>query len=60
MIPGAGELAPKLIQLKEIGEKHGKEAETLVKETLEEIQQVLEKKLREAEKLAAKAKKDGE
>ena len=56
MIPGADKIMPKLSQLQEIGQKHGKEAESLLKETFDEIQQVLSKRVDQAEKLAQKAK----
>ena len=59
MIPGAEKVVPTLSRLSEIGQKHGKEAEHLLKEAFEEIQQVLQKKVGEAEKLAEKAKKTG-
>ena len=56
MIPGADKIMPKLSQLQEIGQKHGKEAENLLQETFDEIQQVLSKRVAQAEKLAQKAK----
>ena len=58
MIPGADKILPKLSQLQEIGQKHGKEAESLLKETFDEIQQVLSKRVDQAEKLAQKAKEN--
>ena len=57
-IPGAGEIMPKIGQLRDIAQKHGPEAEKIAKETYEELQQVLQKKLSEAEKVAEKAKKE--
>lgn len=57
MIPGADQVVPKLTQLQEIAQKHGKEAESLMKETIQEIQQVLQRRVGEAEKLAEKAEK---
>ena len=57
MIPGADQLGSKLSQLQDIAQKHGKEAEAIVKETVDEIQQVLQRKLGEAEKLKEKAEK---
>ncbi len=56
-IPGASEVIPKLTQLQQITEKHGKEAESLLKETFEEVQQVLHRKMDEARKLAERAEK---
>ena len=58
MIPGADQLGPKLSQLQDIAQKHGKEAEAIVKETIDEIQQVLSRKVSEAEKLKEKAEKN--
>ncbi|MCJ1236350.1 hypothetical protein MMC14_004331 [Varicellaria rhodocarpa] len=58
MIPGADQLDSKLSQLQDIAQKHGKEAETIVKETIDEIQQVLQRRLGEAEKLKEKAEKN--
>lgn len=60
MIPGAGEIVPKLMKLQEIGQKHGKEAENLLKETYDEVAKILEKKTQEAEKLGEKAKDNAE
>jgi len=57
-IPGGGEIAGKLQQLSEVGQKHGKEAESLIGETVKEIQDVLSRKMQDAEKLADKASKD--
>ncbi|KAL9108994.1 MAG: hypothetical protein Q9187_008216 [Circinaria calcarea] len=54
MIPGADQIVPKLTQMQEIAQKHGKEAESLMKETVQEMQQVLQRKVGEAEKLAEK------
>ncbi len=58
MIPGASEIMPKLGQLRDIAQKHGPEAEKIAKETYDEMQQVLQRKLSEAEKIAEKAKKE--
>ena len=58
MIPGADQVVPKLSKLQDIAQKHGKEAEDLVKDTFDEIQQVLQRKLNEGEKLVDKAKEN--
>ncbi|KAF2088499.1 hypothetical protein K490DRAFT_39688 [Saccharata proteae CBS 121410] len=58
MIPGASEIAPKLGQLQEVAQKHGKEAEKLLKETVDEIQQILSKRSQQAKELAEKAEKE--
>lgn len=58
MIPGGDQIMPKLTQLSEVAQKHGSEAEKLMKETVEEIKQVLTKKADQAQKLAEKAEKE--
>jgi hypothetical protein len=58
MIPGGGSIMSNLWQLQEGAEKHGKEAEGLFKEAMEEISQVLTKKVDEGKKLADKAKQE--
>lgn len=58
MIPGGSEIAPKLQQLQELGEKHGKEAENLFKSAIEDIKKVLEKKVEEGQQLKDKVEKD--
>ncbi|KAF2835005.1 hypothetical protein M501DRAFT_982876 [Patellaria atrata CBS 101060] len=57
-IPGASEILPKLNQLSEVAQKHGKDAEKLLKDTVNEIQQVLSKKSEAAKDLANKAEKE--
>jgi ElaB/YqjD/DUF883 family membrane-anchored ribosome-binding protein len=57
LIPGGSEIIPKFQQLKEVTEKHGEEAETLVKEAFNEILDVLCRKVEEAQKLVEKATK---
>lgn len=58
MIPGGSDIGGKLQQLQEIGQKHGKEAEDIVKSAVDEIKKVLQSKVEEAEKLKNKAEKD--
>lgn len=58
VIPGGKDLGPKLKQLQELGEKHGKEAEKLVKEAIDDIKKVLDKKVEEGQELKEKAEKD--
>jgi len=58
MIPGGTEIAPKFQQLQELSEKHGQEAEKLIKSAIEDIKQVLSKKVEEGQKLKEKAKSD--
>lgn len=56
MVPGGGEIIPKLTQLQEMAQEHGEEAEKIAKDTFKEIQEVLQRKLKEAEQLGRKAK----
>jgi hypothetical protein len=58
MVPGASEIVPKLQKLASLVKNRGDEAEKLLKETVKEISDVLQKKTGEAEKIADKAKKD--
>ena len=58
MVPGGGEIIPKLTQLQEIAQEHGEEAEKIAKDTFNEIHEVLQRKVGEAEQLAQKAKKN--
>lgn len=51
MLPGGSELLPKFEQFQELSIKHSKDAERLAKETIDEISQVLSKKLEEGKKL---------
>jgi hypothetical protein len=55
-IPSGGAISSKLSQLYDIAKEHGEEAEKLTKDTLNEIQEVLQKRLSQAEKIADKAK----
>lgn len=57
MIPGGGEIIPKLTEMQQIAQEHGEEAENIAKDTFKEIEQVLQKKLGEAQELAQKAGK---
>ena len=58
MVPGGGEIIPKLTQLQKMTQEHGEEAEKIAKDTFKEIQGVLQRKIGEAEQLAHKAKQD--
>ena len=58
MIPGGSEIVPKLQQLQELSQKHGKDAERLVKEATEDIQKILKEKTAEGQKIAEKAQAD--
>lgn len=58
MIPNGGEILPKLKQMKEVAEKHQEEGQKLMKETMDEIKQVLDKKSQRAQEIIDKAKKE--
>ncbi|KAJ4301528.1 hypothetical protein N0V90_003621 [Kalmusia sp. IMI 367209] len=57
-IPGGDQIIPKLTQLQEVAEKHGDEAQKIVKDAINEVSEVLKKKSGEAEEVAKKAKED--
>ncbi|KAF2855737.1 hypothetical protein T440DRAFT_464116 [Plenodomus tracheiphilus IPT5] len=57
-IPGADQIMPKLSQLQEAAQKHGDEAQNILKSAVSEITEVLKKRGDEAAKLAEKAKED--
>jgi hypothetical protein len=59
MIPGGSEILPKLQKLQEVARTRGDEAESILKGTYKDIQDVLQRRISEAEKLAEKAGKDG-
>ncbi|KAI9048885.1 hypothetical protein LZ554_006739 [Drepanopeziza brunnea f. sp. 'monogermtubi'] len=58
MIPGGGEILPKLMKLQEVAKTRGEDAEKVLKEAYKEVQGVLSRKTEELEKLADKAKKE--
>ncbi|KAL1618573.1 hypothetical protein SLS56_010501 [Neofusicoccum ribis] len=60
MVPGGRQIIPKLQLLQEVAQKRGKDAEQLLKETGEEITQVLNKKSEKAKKLMDDAKSETE
>jgi uncharacterized protein Yka (UPF0111/DUF47 family) len=57
-IPGGDQIIPKLTQLSQVAEKHGDEAQKILKDTIKEISEVLKKKGDEAAKVAEKAKNE--
>lgn len=57
-IPGGDQILPKLSQLQEVAQKHGDEAQKILKDAVSEISDILQKKGDEASKLAEKAKED--
>lgn len=54
MIPGGSGIFSRLDKLQDIAKDHGKEAEDIVKGTYKDIQQILEKRIGEAEELVNK------
>jgi hypothetical protein len=58
MIPGGDEILPKLQKLQEVSKKRGGEAEKILKGAYEDIQDVLQSRIGEVEKLADKAEKN--
>ncbi|KAI0481369.1 hypothetical protein GGR56DRAFT_629952 [Xylariaceae sp. FL0804] len=58
MIPNGSEMLSKLSQLKEVAEKHSDEGEKLLRETMDELKQVLGRGAEKAEHIVEKAKKD--
>jgi hypothetical protein len=57
-IPGGDQIMPQLSKLQEVAEKHGDEAQKLLKNAISEITEVLKKHGDEAQELAKKAKDD--
>ena len=57
MIPGGNEIIPKLTQMQQIAQQHGEEAEKIAKDTFQEIEEVLRRRVGEAQELAEKAEK---
>ncbi|KAJ5151230.1 uncharacterized protein N7482_010482 [Penicillium canariense] len=58
MIPGGSNIIPQLQSLQKIADKKGSEAEGVVKETFEDIQDVLKKRKEQLEKIAEEGKKE--
>ncbi|KAL3420733.1 hypothetical protein PVAG01_07178 [Phlyctema vagabunda] len=58
MIPGGDKIFPKLQQLQEVAQKHGDDAEKILQGAYNDITEVLNKRVGQAEKLADKAAKD--
>ena len=58
MVPGGSEIIPKITRLQKLTQEHGEEAEKIAKDTFKEIQEVLQRKVGEAEELVQKAKKN--
>ncbi|KAL8957318.1 MAG: hypothetical protein Q9193_005375 [Seirophora villosa] len=56
MIPGGGEILPQLTKMYQIAQEHGDEAEKIAKEAIHEIEDVLKRRVGEAQELAQKAK----
>jgi gas vesicle protein len=57
-IPGGDQIGPKLSQLQEAAQKHGDEAQSIMKDAISEISEILKKRGDQAAELAKKAKED--
>lgn len=57
-IPGGDQIIPKLGQLQEAAQKHGDEAQSILKDAVTEITEILKKRGDQAAELAKKAKDD--
>ncbi|KAH7395242.1 hypothetical protein DE146DRAFT_659581 [Phaeosphaeria sp. MPI-PUGE-AT-0046c] len=57
-IPGGDQIMPKLTQLQEVAQKHGDEAQNIMKDAISEIGEILKKRGEQAAKLAESAKED--
>ncbi|KAL8987108.1 MAG: hypothetical protein Q9169_008725, partial [Polycauliona sp. 2 TL-2023] len=55
MIPGGGEIVPQLTKMYHIAQEHGEDAENIAKEAIHEIEDVLKRRVGEAQDLASKA-----
>ncbi|RAL08069.1 uncharacterized protein BO97DRAFT_408612 [Aspergillus homomorphus CBS 101889] len=58
MVPGGSDILNQLQSIRTVTEKKGKEAEGVLKETVEELQQVLKKRKEQVEQLASEAKEE--
>ncbi|KAJ6104556.1 hypothetical protein N7523_010876 [Penicillium sp. IBT 18751x] len=58
MVPGGSNIIPQLQSLQTVAQEKGSEAEKVLSETIEELQDVLKKRKEQVEKLAEEAKKD--
>ncbi|EXJ75941.1 uncharacterized protein A1O5_00449 [Cladophialophora psammophila CBS 110553] len=58
IMPGGSEIGPKLQQLQELSQKHGQEAEKLVRSAIEDVKKVLSKKVEEGQQLKEKVKSE--
>jgi len=55
LIPGGSQIIPKLTEMQNLAKSHGPEAEKIAKDTFAEIEEVLKRKVGEAQKLAQDA-----
>lgn len=58
MIPGGSDIIPQLNSLQAIAQKRGSDADVVLKETFQEIQDVLKKRKEQVEKIAEEAKEE--
>jgi len=57
MIPNGGKILPQLQKMKQIADSQGQEAQQLAKDTMKDIEEVLQKRSQQAEELIRKGKK---
>ncbi|KAL8635653.1 MAG: hypothetical protein Q9226_009332 [Calogaya cf. arnoldii] len=55
MIPEGGEIVPQLTKMYQIAQEHGEDAEKIAKQAIHEIEDVLKRRVGEAQDLASKA-----
>ncbi|KAL9628243.1 MAG: hypothetical protein Q9204_006010 [Flavoplaca sp. TL-2023a] len=53
MVPGGGEIVPQLSKMYQIAQEHGEDAERIAKEAIGEIEDVLKRRISEAQDLAS-------
>ncbi|UNI22885.1 hypothetical protein JDV02_008730 [Purpureocillium takamizusanense] len=58
VIPHGGDIIPKLRELGQVADKHVDEGEKLLRETVDELKQVLEKKSKRAQEIVQEAEKE--
>ena len=58
MVPGGGEIVPQLTKMYDIAQEYGEDAEKIAKEAVREIEDVLKRRVSEAQELAGKANEE--
>lgn len=57
MVPNGGKILPQLQKMKQIADARGQEAQQLAKDTMGDIEKVLQKRAQQAEELLQRGKK---